>query len=232
MRKIIILYVEDDPLFAKKYAKTFEENGFLVALARDETEAIRLFREKSPDIAVLDIKLQDPRKGGFWVAKKIRESNMHIPVLFLTSFGDEETAIKGFEAGGFDFIRKSVGSKELIARINRSLKQHNPLSIKPKQKIVITPHTYLDLIDNTLISHGHTENLSQNECNLLQILLWYKNDPQYRNFVMNHIWSDAESAPEYMSKAVCQLRKLLSRDKKIQLITKRDAGIALLVEEN
>jgi len=232
MKKKLILYVEDDFSFAKKYVENFEENGFLVTHTMDGQEAIRLFTELSPDIAVLDIRLSDQKQDGFWIAKQIRRVNKHIPILFLTAIGDEETAVKGFEVGGDDFIRKGVGKNELLARVNRAIQNRYPVSNMQNQKIVITTNTYLDLIDNALTSNGHTESLSKLECELLQMLVLHKNDPQDREYLMKQIWSDAGNAPDYMNKAVCKLRKLLSHDKKIKLITKRKVSITLFIEEN
>ena len=232
MRKQTILFADDDSSFAKKYTEYFEENGFSVVIARDGQEAFRLFLELSPDVALLDIKFQNPKYDGFWIAKKIRRENIHVPILFITANGDEDTAVKSFKVGGFDFIRKGVGNKELLSRIKHSLQDHHPLNKKPIRKLTLTPDTCLDLINNTLISNGRTENLSQKECELLQTLYWHINEPQKRELVMNQIWSEAGSAPEYMNKAICQLRKLLSPDKKIKLVAKRRASITLFIEEN
>jgi len=231
MKTKTILFAEDDSSFAKKYVEYFEGNGFLVAVSNDGEEALRLYHERAPDIAILDIKLKNPKRNGFWLAKQIRKINKDIPILFLTAIVDEETAVKGFEVGGFDFIRKGVGNKELLARVNSSL-QHHHKDKKSDQKQFITPDTYLDLINNALISYGHTETLSKTECELLQLLIWNKNEPQSRESIMNQIWYDVRNATEYMNKAVCQIRKLLSQDKRIKLIAKRRVSITLIVEEN
>ena len=232
MKKNTILFAEDDSSFAKKYAEYFEENGFLVVVSNDGEDALRLYHERAPDIAVLDIKLKNPKHNGFWIAKQIRIINKDIPILFLTAIGDEETALKGFEVGGFDFIRKGVGNKELLARVNRSLQHHHRENKTAVQKQFITPDTFIYLINNALISYGQTETLSKTECELLQLLVWHKNEPQNRESVMKKIWCDVVNATEYMNKAVCKLRKLLSRDKRIKLIAKRRVSITLFVEEN
>ena len=229
MKKRVILYVEDNLSLAKKNAENFETNGFLVARASDGQEAIRLFNEYLPDIAILEIKLKNYMKDGFWIAKQIRKYNKHIPILFLTSMEDEETAVKAFEVGAFDFIRKRVGDKELVVRINHALIHCHHKDYTPNQKLIITSDTHIDLTNNTLVSFGHPENLKQTECELLQFLFSHKNYPQNREFIMNLIWKNVFNDRQYMKKAVCQLRKLLSRDKKISLIAKRNVSITLLV---
>ena len=230
MKKHVILYAEDDEKCALNDIKNFEENGFIVIWKKEQTQAIEYYHQCLPDILILDIKLKDSVKGGFEIAKKIRERDQRTPILFMTSLVDEKTAVKAFEIGGCDFIRKGMHKEEVIARIKNFI-QLCPVNNELKQKIVLTSETYLDLINNELISCGHAERLSPIESHLLQILFHHKNMPQEREAVTNQIGREMVNATEYMKKAVCKLRKLLSRDTRIRIIAKRKASIMMKIDD-
>ena len=229
MRRHLILYAEDNAAMANKLKEVFETNGFSVLWAQNREDAIRLYREHLPDIALLDIKMQR-EDDGFLIAKKIRETDQHIPILFLTVIDDGDMATKGLHMGGNDYLRKGVSDRELIAKVN-SFIQHNPVHPERKQKLVITSDTYIDLIHNQLVSYGHVEDLSPTECTLLQILLLHRNIPQDRQWVIKQVWQEPGEAPIRTNKAACRLRKLFSRDKRLQLIAKRNDSITLFIND-
>lgn len=226
-----ILYAEDDARRARKDIANFEANGFDYVWAKNRKDAYDFYKDHSPDIAILDVMMPDA-DDGFWVAKKIRGKDWHIPILFLSSILDEDIIKKGYEAGGNDFIRKSyVYDTELIAKINSAI-QNKPVNDEKKQKVVITPDTYVDFRDNRLVSCGQTEKLTRPECHLLQLLYRRKNIPQNRESIMLQVWKDDPNNVIYMNKAVTKLRKTMSKDKRITLCYIRNESITLSVNKS
>ena len=78
-----ILYVEDDETLKFITTDNLEREHFAVVTATDGIEAWELFRQQTPDICVLDVNL--PKMDGFTLARLIRETNMDVPIIFVTA---------------------------------------------------------------------------------------------------------------------------------------------------
>ena len=86
-------------------------------------------------MCILDVML--PHKDGFSLAEDIRKINKQIPVVFLTAKNMTEDKIKGFKAGGDDYITKPFSTEELILRIEAILKRVNPTKQKEEKEYFI-----------------------------------------------------------------------------------------------
>ena len=114
-KKTKILLAEDDLQLGFIIKDNLEEAGYEVINCPDGETAWDLFQKKSPDICVLDVNL--PYRDGFSLAKKIRQKSDVTPILFLTAKSLMEDKLKGFAAGGDDYIIKPFNMKELLSRI-------------------------------------------------------------------------------------------------------------------
>ena len=94
--------------------------GFAVTAARDGKEALRLFREKSFDVILLDVMM--PKLDGFSVCRAIRaESN--VPILMITARGEDYDRIMGLDIGADDYIVKPFSGAEVMARVRAVLRR-------------------------------------------------------------------------------------------------------------
>jgi len=230
----LILYAEDDELMAEMCIKKFKEGGYDVTWAEDGQQAIELYREYTPDIIILDIKM--PKLDGYQVAKEIRRKDLRTPILFLTSYTGVDSAVKALNLAADDYIRKGISGDELLAKIRRQI-ERNP--VMRERKLVITPDTWLDTVENVLYSSGHFEKIGFRECNLLYLLVVNKNTLQKREFLQSQIWGDKSdkknrggktTAEDCLYKAISTLRKIMADDKRIMLLTKAGEGIALTID--
>jgi DNA-binding response OmpR family regulator len=225
--KHLILYAEDDVHIATLNIKDFQTNGYEVIWVTNGEAAIKQYKEHSPDIVLLDIKM--PGLDGYQVAKEIRRKDLVTPVIFLTSLSDSKNAIKGLEAGANDYIRKSVDPEELLSRIHNTI-QRNPVRENPV--IHITPETSLNTIEHLLKSSGISYHLSSRDYNLLRALALNKNVPQQRDDLISQVWGHGNPyGKTYMNKSISLLRKLMAGDQRIRIVTKRGDSIALMVED-
>jgi DNA-binding response OmpR family regulator len=117
-----VLLVDDEESNLGFYEACLEEDGYRLVKARDGLEAEDVIEERVPDVVVLDIRM--PRKDGFRTCEWIRsrDESRHVPILFLTALGDEESVQEGIRCGGDDFVSKPVKPGDLRVRI-RSLLQ-------------------------------------------------------------------------------------------------------------
>ena len=118
MKKISVLLVEDEPTLAGIIKDALEEEDFTVSIAYDGVSGLDMFAQQRPDIIVSDVMM--PKLSGFEMVQKIRQTDDHTPVLFLTAKTSVDDVVEGFETGGNDYLKKPFGMKELVIRI-RSL---------------------------------------------------------------------------------------------------------------
>jgi Response regulators consisting of a CheY-like receiver domain and a winged-helix DNA-binding domain len=222
--KHLILYAEDDKDMAELYISDLRNGGFEVVWARNGRDAIDLYMEHAPSLLLLDIDI--PVLNGFQVAKEIRRKDIDTPIIFLTSFSSSESAVKGFSHGAHDYIRKDISVDEILARIWNVI-QRNPIT--RESVLQITPDTFFDKTANKLVSFNKSYKLSEKDGILLQTLLLYKNIPQKREFVISQVWGHNSNGNDYISKSVTLLRKAMSGDQRIKIVSNRGDSIMITI---
>ena len=117
----LVLVADDDEDIRALVSFRLERAGYEVVEARDGEEALRLAREQTPDLAVLDVMM--PKLTGDEVTRRIRgdEATRRMPVILLTARVQEDDVTRGFEAGADDYIKKPFSPQELRARVQAVL---------------------------------------------------------------------------------------------------------------
>jgi len=114
--KDIILIVEDDPIIAESLSLAFKLEGFQFEISENLAIARNLLSEKNFSLILLDVNLPDGK--GFDLAREVSSSSK-TAIIIMTSNIDEESAIRGFESGAIDYVRKPFSNKELLMRVKR-----------------------------------------------------------------------------------------------------------------
>jgi two-component system OmpR family response regulator len=122
-----IAIVEDDPQQREHYAVALRSNGYRVSEYANREQAILGFAQQLPDLAILDIILDTEVGGGFEVCRELKRRSPQIPVIFLTTRGDELDKIYGLQLGAWDYQTKPVSLEFLITRVDSlfKIKQSN-----------------------------------------------------------------------------------------------------------
>lgn len=122
MKKVLL--VEDDLVLQNLINEYLEEYGYSCSAFSNPTEALELFSEKSDDftIAILDLGL--PNMDGFDLFKKLKQIK-DIPIIISTARDDIGNKIYGFELGTDDYLSKPYEPRELVLRIEATLKRYN-----------------------------------------------------------------------------------------------------------
>ncbi|NOQ13852.1 MAG: response regulator [Methyloprofundus sp.] len=119
-----ILLVEDDDVIRENYAELLSDEGFKVKACSNREEAMAYFTQGLPDIAILDISLEEEREGGFQLCMYLRQISPVLPILFLTSHGSEVDKISGFRLGADDYLTKDISIEYLIVRVEALLRRY------------------------------------------------------------------------------------------------------------
>ena len=111
-----ILLVEDDPAVAGMYKLKLEMDGYLVTVAGDGEEGLRVAREHKPHMIFLDIRL--PKMDGFAVLENLRSDSVtkNIPVIILSNYGEKELVDRGLKLGALDYLIKSETTPASLSR--------------------------------------------------------------------------------------------------------------------
>jgi diguanylate cyclase (GGDEF)-like protein len=125
----MVLLVDDNPFNLRALTDMMEENGYEAVIALSGRKAIERIRIQKPDIILTDVTL--PEMDGYQFCRLIKSNpeTEDIPVIFLTVHSDSEDVVKGFEAGGVDYVTKPFNLIELKMRIQThlDLKKFNDL---------------------------------------------------------------------------------------------------------
>lgn len=228
MEKIKVLYVEDEPFLAKIVKESLESRKFSVRLLTDGRDVLTVFEEWLPDICILDVML--PYQDGFELGAAIRQRHATIPILFVTAKNETEDVLKGFAAGGNDYIRKPFSMEELVVRINNLLSMRKSSAAQPTDDIPIG--TYVFSPQKLELSHTSipTVQLSYREGQILELLCAHRNGTLERKHLLLSVWGDdsffnSRNLDVYIRK----LRTHLAADENINILTLKGVGYRFVV---
>jgi two-component system OmpR family response regulator len=130
-----ILIADDDPHIRQLLVFAFAKAGLDTLEAADGEAAIDLVAKHQPDLIVLDINM--PRMDGLEVCRRLRADG-DLPILFLSSRGDEIDRVLGIELGGDDYVVKPFSPREVVARSMAILRRAagNPPAVETRTAIV------------------------------------------------------------------------------------------------
>ncbi len=122
MTKKKILLAEDDELLASLLNFRLQKGGYDVSLSKNGREVKEYLNEAVPDIIVSDIMM--PYFSGMELIDYVRNKlQLHVPIIIISSAGNEENVLNAFELGANDFLSKPVSPSELLVRVERQLRK-------------------------------------------------------------------------------------------------------------
>ncbi|MBN2010560.1 sigma-54-dependent Fis family transcriptional regulator [candidate division KSB1 bacterium] len=114
-----VLLVDDERDILDDRSEIVSTLGYECLTALDKYEAIRILRQKEPDILLTDMKM--PLHDGFELLQKTKEIDPHIPVIMITGYGTIELAVRAIKLGAYDYIQKPVSPNSLEIVIHNAL---------------------------------------------------------------------------------------------------------------
>lgn len=124
-----ILLAENEESIRTALVDMLIDYGHEVEAVTDGVEALEAFNARKADLVLLDVGM--PRMNGFTVCEEIRKRFRTIPILFLSAKTGEANRVRGLLTGGDDYIDKTVGEAELMARIDVALRRVDAFGAKP-----------------------------------------------------------------------------------------------------
>lgn len=224
---INILLIEDEEILGQlvKDALEFRMDA-AVSWMKDGKAALEAVNAGIPDICILDVMI--PEIDGFRLASMIRKVSSSVPIIFLTARSSTADVIRGFEAGGNDYLKKPFSIEELVVRVHNLLRasvQNNhedPAPLTFGNLRLIPDSQVLYLSDNKY-------KLTGRECDIMKELIIHKNKVVDKKKLQMQLWgTDSFFNSRTIDVYITKLRKYLSDDPSLSIINVRGYGYKLV----
>jgi len=227
-----ILYIEDEQYLGRIVKESLEKEGYEVVWETDGARVMNHFQSFIPHLCVVDIML--PRIDGYDLCRMIRSRYPSMPVIFLTARTETADLVKGFEAGGTDYIKKPFSMEELLARITNQLalaagpsERTDPVS----EEVVMGNSTYFPQ-RYVLETPSGVLSLSQRENEILRHFAVSVNRVVDRRQLLLEVWGeDSFFNSRNLDVYVRKLRGYFSSDELISIQTLKGKGYLFLVKK-
>ena len=179
-----ILIVDDEKLLVKGIKFNFEQEGYTVETAYDGEEALKLARDKSIDIIILDLML--PKIDGLSVCQKIRDFS-RVPIIMLTAKAEDMDKILGLEYGADDYLTKPFNILELKARVKAIMRRTQQTGGSAKQ-LHENGSFELDFNFRKILINGNWIELTSKEFDLIDLLVNNPGKVYSREQLLDIVW--------------------------------------------
>ena len=179
-----ILLVEDDAAIVRALSDLLRAEGYEVADAARQDDAIALLGRERFDLALLDVTLA--QGTGFAVCAAARDAAPRMPIIFLTASDDEYSTVMGLDMGAVDYVAKPFRARELLSRIKAALRRTGAAA-----QVVSLGPIEIDLGAATARKGGTELELSALEYRLLLYFAQHAGRLVTRDALRNVIWDDA-----------------------------------------
>lgn len=180
-----ILLVEDDTIIAKNITTFLKRKGFSIDLAGSIEEGYEKACSEDYDLIVLDRGLPDG--DGLDLITKLRDDDIHLPLLVLTAKNEDLDIIEGLNSGADDYLSKPFDMEVLIARIKALSRRLNKIPLKPIIKI---NNLTIDLNSTSVLRDNKPISLSPREYAILEYLAIHPNQVIDRVTLLSHAWDE------------------------------------------
>ena len=196
-----VLIVEDEPPIRKLLRMGLTAQGYQIWEAPNGKSALELLAQK-PDLIILDLGLPDVQ--GLELLRTIRARNEQVPIVVLSSRGDEAAKVAALDLGADDYVTKPFGTDELLARMRAALRHQ--LQVHGERPVFQTGDLSVDLV-RRIVKVGDKEvKLSPKEYNLLRTFVQHAGKVLTHKFLLGELWGDLTDA-QYLRVYVRQLRQ-------------------------
>jgi two-component system KDP operon response regulator KdpE len=201
-----VLIVDDEPPIRKLLRMGLGTQGYHIIDAPNAKTALELMSAE-PDLVILDLGLPDMQ--GLDLLRQIRQLREDVPIVVLSSRGDEVAKVEALDLGADDYVTKPFGMDELLARIRAALRHQ--LQVQGERPVFKLGDLSVDLVRRVVKFGGEELKLSPKEYELLRIMVQHAGKVLTHKFLLNRLWSTPVD-PQYLRVYVRQLRDKIEPD--------------------
>lgn len=182
-----MLIADDNKQITSILSNYARKEGFEPVVALDGEEALRLFDEHEPDIAMVLLDVMMPKVDGFEVCHRLRGKSL-VPVIMVTARGEDFEKIMGLDIGADDYIIKPFSAGEVMARVRAILRRMQPREEKTAHNIYRYSNLMIDLDKYAVTVNGSEVPLTKKEVELLWTLAKNSSKVFSRDNLLDSLW--------------------------------------------
>jgi two-component system response regulator RegX3 len=213
-RPVNVLIAEDEESYLEGLVIGLSHEGFKVSVARDGSEALRMFEESPPDLVLLDLML--PKISGIDVCRSIRAASS-VPVIMVTAKGAEIDTVVALEVGADDYVTKPYRLRELVARMRAVLRRSQLGGEGHEGRLdpstIEAGDVRVDTDQRRVFVRGDEVHLRRKEFELLHLLVENAGRVLTRDVLIDRIWgSDYIGDTKTLDVHIKRLRSRVEED--------------------
>jgi two-component system KDP operon response regulator KdpE len=203
---IKVLVIDDEPPIRKLLRMGLSTQGYEILEASNGKTALEKLSE-DPALIILDLGLPDIQ--GHELLRTIRARNEAVPIVVLSSRGDEAGKVQALDLGADDYLTKPFGMDELLARLRAALRHQ--LQIQGERPVFRAGDLSVDLVRRVVRVGERDVKLSPKEYDLLRVLVQHAGKVLTHRFLLRELWDELTDA-QYLRVYVRQLRQKIEAD--------------------
>jgi two-component system KDP operon response regulator KdpE len=201
-----VLIVDDEPPIRKLLRMGLTTQGYEILDAPNGKTALELLKNK-PDLVILDLGLPDMQ--GLDLLTLIRARIEGVPIIVLSSRGDEAGKVDALDRGADDYVTKPFGMEELLARMRAALRHQ--LQAHGERPAFRVGDLSVDLVRRVVKVHDKEVKLSPKEYDLLRVLVQHAGKVLTHKFLLGELWDNLTDT-QYLRVYVRQVRQKIEDD--------------------
>src|SRR5712692_10488304 len=181
-----ILVIDGEVATRREVRSACEQDGYEFLEADSGTEGVRVFAESKPSLVLLELALPDG--SGFDVCRELRRLDGSVPVIMLSTRGDEIDVVVALEIGADDYVTKPLRVRELLARIAAHLRKSRMDAFDYSRGRLEFKDLVIDVNERRVMRSGSEVDLTHTEFDLLAFLAQNAGKVLSREKILNTIW--------------------------------------------
>jgi two-component system KDP operon response regulator KdpE len=215
-----VLVCDDEPQILRALRVILRDAGFEVDPASTAAEALDKAALQPHDAAIIDLVLPDG--DGIEVCRQLREWTK-IPIIVLSAVGEEEQKVRALEAGADDYVTKPFGSRELVARLQATLRRSTP---EPGDPVLRADGLEMDVAAHVVRRDGEEVRLTPIEYKLLNVLMRNHGRLLTHRALLTDVWGSAYAEDTATLRThIANLRRKIEPPGERQRHIRTDAGV-------
>jgi two-component system KDP operon response regulator KdpE len=202
-----VLVIDDEPAIRRFLRAGLTSQGYVVSELETGLPALDVVRRRGADLLVLDLGLPDI--DGTEVIQRVRETGSQIPIIVLSSRGDEGAKVSALDLGADDYVTKPFGIDELLARIRAA--QRHQLKQAGETPVFRSGDLSVDLVRRIVTVRGQEVKLSPREYSVLRLLVQHAGKVLTHGMILREVWG-ANTDVQYLRIYIRALRQKIESD--------------------
>jgi len=210
-KKYNILFVEDEKEIRENYTRYLKRHFLNIYEASDGESGYKIYKEKKPDIMILDINL--PNMNGLELLRKIRVTDQNVKVIMLTAYADTKYLLDAVELKLVKYLIKPISRKELKEALDLAVNEFSKFDVISKEIINLNDGFTWNCKNKELFQNDEEILLTNKEQKIVSLLFANTNNVLTYDDIITEVWDSFENDKQEALKTIVKnIRKKLPKD--------------------